>query len=401
MGNSSQVVVVGGGAAGLVAAVSAAKAGADVTVLEADKRVGQKILKTGNGRCNLTNSHITFSDYHNGPAIMPLLEAYPSSKVLGFFAELGLLVTEESEGRIYPLSNTANTVLDVLRDACKWNDVKVSCERKVEAIRKKEPGFELVCEGGDVFGAERVIVATGGGTDLLSSFGHVITPFAPMLCPLKTDTAPLKGLSGVRAHARVSAYRTQNDSEPVSVRYGEVLFRDYGLSGIVIFDMSRVVEEGYWLNIDFLPQLSPEQCGSLFAMKYPALRARANKLFGREPNLTELMCGCFHARVNDAIIRMAGSKPSDVATIDKLPMVAHFSKNFRIRVIGRTELAQAQVTRGGASPWEFDSLRLESRMCPGLFAAGETLDVDGRCGGFNLHWAWASGMAAGAAAATR
>ena len=188
-------------------------------------------------------------------------------------------------------------------------------------------------------------------------------------------------------------------AEPRIVSYGEVLFRDYGLSGIVIFDMSREIGAGGILSLDFLPQLSPSQCVNYFTAKYASLSTSINELFGRMPNFTELMCGCFHTRVNDAVVRMAGFKPSEPATAKTLPKIAATAKDFRVRVTGLAETNQAQVTRGGASPWEFDSLTLESRLKPGIYAAGETIDVDGRCGGFNLHWAWASGIAAGTAAA--
>ncbi len=400
MAGKVRVVVVGGGAAGLAAAISAARAGAAVTVVEAGKRVGQKILKTGNGRCNMTNANIQLTDYHNGAAVMPLLEEYPASRVLGFFGELGLLVTEEDEGRIYPFSNTANTVLDVLRDACKWNSVDVRCGQEVAQIDAAQPGYRLTCTNKSTFDADNVIIATGGGTDLLSAFGHTVEPFSPVLCPLKTDTKPLKGLSGVRARVRVTAYADKDATDPRAVRYGEVLFRDYGLSGIVIFDMSREVGAGAVLSLDFLPQLSPSQCSNYFSAKYASLSARVNELFGRTPNFTELMCGCFHTRINDAVVRAAGFKPSEPATAKTLPKIAATAKDFRLDVTGLAETNLAQVTRGGATPWEFDALTLESKLRPGIYAAGETLDIDGRCGGFNLHWAWASGIAAGTAAAT-
>lgn len=141
-----RVVVVGGGASGLVAAICAARAGADVTVLEGASRVGQKILKTGNGRCNLTNARVGPADYRNGAAIMPLLEEFSPTRVLGFFGELGLLVSEEEEGRIYPLSNAANTVLDVLRAGCKWHAVDVRCGQKVVEIARMQPdGYRIIC----------------------------------------------------------------------------------------------------------------------------------------------------------------------------------------------------------------------------------------------------------------
>lgn len=399
MGGKVHVVVIGGGAAGLVAAISAARAGADVTVVEASARVGQKILKTGNGRCNLTNANVQFTDYYNGAAIMSLLEAHPTSRVLGFFGELGLLVTEEDEGRIYPLSNTANTVLDVLRAACEQANVDVRCNHRVADIQPTESGYRVECSNGRDIDAQRVIIATGGGTSLLSCLRHTIDPFAPVLCPLETDVKPLKGLSGVRARARVSAYADEESITPLATRYGEVLFRDYGLSGIVIFDMSREVGAGGVLSLDFLPQMSPSQCDAYFSAKYASLSQSIDERFDRAPNFTELMCGCFHTRVNDAIVRMAGFKPTALATRDMIPQVAAAVKNFRVGVTGIADASQAQVMRGGASPWEFDSLTLESRLRPGIYAAGETLDIDGRCGGFNLHWAWVSGMAAGTAAA--
>lgn len=156
-------MVVGGGASGLAAAICAARAGADVTVLEGASRVGQKILKTGNGRCNLTNARVEPADYRNGAAIMPLLEEFSPTRVLGFFGELGLLVSEEEEGRIYPLSNAANTVLDVLRAGCKWHAVDVRCGQKVVEIARMQPdGYRIICVNGNDFSADRVIIATGG-----------------------------------------------------------------------------------------------------------------------------------------------------------------------------------------------------------------------------------------------
>lgn len=370
-----------------------------MTVLEGASRVGQKILKTGNGRCNLTNARVEPADYRNGAAIMPLLEEFSPTRVLGFFGELGLLVSEEEEGRIYPLSNAANTVLDVLRAGCKWHAVDVRCGQKVVEIARMQPdGYRIICVNGNDFSADRVIIATGGGTDLLASLGHTIEPFSPVLCPLKTDTRPLKGLTGVRARARVSAFVDEDATEPRAVRYGEVLFRDYGLSGIVIFDMSREVGDGAVLSLDFLPQLSLGQCDGYFSAKYASLSASASELFGRAPNLTEFMCGCFHTRVNDAVVRAAGFKPSESVTPEMLP------GSSRRQGLPRAGHGTCRDRSGSGDarrslPWEFDSLTLESRLRPGVYATGETLDVDGRCGGFNLHWAWASGMAAGAAAA--
>lgn len=399
MGEQRHVAVIGGGAAGLTAAIAAAREGAAVIIFEAAGRVGQKILKTGNGRCNLTNAQVLPADYHEPHYVAPLIEAWPSERVLGFFSELGLVTLEEDEGRIYPFSNTASSVLDVLRDACARLDVQALCEREVIAIECRERDFELACADGSTYTADRVIVATGGATSLLARVGHEMAPFHPVLCPLKTDTRALKGLSGVRTYAKVSAYDAADADEAYSWLFGEVLFRDYGLSGIVIFDMSREVDEGDYLGLDFLPQATEEQCEQWLNETYRIMCKCADEHNTPVPTYSELLRGVFHARLANAILRMAGCKPSQLASQETFAAIAHAVKDFRLQVTGFGNVKQAQVTRGGASMDEFDALTLESRLRPGLFAAGEVLDVDGRCGGFNLHWAWASGLAAGAAAA--
>lgn len=192
MGGRIRAVVVGGGASGLAAAICAARAGADVTVLEGASRVGQKILKTGNGRCNLTNARVEPADYRNGAAIMPLLEEFSPTRVLGFFGELGLLVSEEEEGRIYPLSNAANTVLDVLRAGCKWHAVDVRCGQKVVEIARMQPdGYRIICVNGNDFSADRVIIATGwrnGSARFLGTYDRAV--LARALSPQDRYQAP-------------------------------------------------------------------------------------------------------------------------------------------------------------------------------------------------------------------
>lgn len=401
MDDTMRVAVIGGGASGLAAAICAARAGASVCVFESARRVGQRLLKTGNGRCNLTNMHVHPADYHEPSQVAPLIEAYPAGRVLDFFEGLGLLTVEEDDGRVYPLSNNANTVLDVLRAACARHGVEELCGHEVTNICACDDGFEIACANGGRVTAGRVIVATGGGTSLLAGLGHEVVPFSPALCPLKTDTAALKGLSGVRAYAKVSAYDSADEVDAYAWLYGELLFRDYGLSGIVIFDMSREIDPGDYLGIDFVPQLTVEQYAAWLAYKHEAFCGSATGANSQPQTYAKLMCGDFHTRINDAIIKKAGCRPSDDVRPDALPVIAQTAKDFRVQVTGHGDVSQAQVMRGGAAMDEFDPLTLESRLHAGLFAAGETLDVDGRCGGFNLHWAWASGIAAGTAAAAQ
>ena len=397
----NNVIVIGGGAAGLAAAISAAQAGAHVTVLEASKRVGQKILKTGNGRCNLTNTQVSAGDYYEALYAAPLIEEYPADRVLDFFDSLGLLTIEEEDGRIYPLSNSANTVLDVLRNACNRLGIDIACNCKVEKIQCTNNGIELLCSQGNSFSADRIIVATGGGNNLLRHLGHTVVPHQPVLCSLATDTKPLRGLSGVRVHAKVSAYENQNDTEPYAWLFGEVLFRDYGLSGIVIFDMSREVDEGDYIGLDFLPQVSHEDCLEWLVTTHNELKKQKSPDSCLEITYSELLCGVFHKRINEAILRMAQIKSSAAVDPKMLSVIVNIAKDFRVQVTGVGDTSKAQVTRGGAAIDEFDPLTLESKLYPNVFAAGETLSIDGRCGGFNLHWAWASGIAAGTAAAEK
>lgn len=401
VGKDVHVAVAGGGAAGLVCAIAAAQEGASVTVFEAADRVGKKILKTGNGRCNLTNMRVSPGDYNHPEFVAPIIGTHPAAAVLGFFDELGLLVREEPDGRVYPLSNSANTVLNVLRSACDSHGVEVRCSAEVASIEKSGEGFVLECTDGASATADKVVVATGGATDLLACAGHAIEPFQPVLCPLRVEGDVLRGTSGVRAKATVSAYRKSDPYEPCLTMEGEVQFKDDGLSGIVVFDMSRFVEEGDELGLDLCQSKSTDQLVEWMESRLLAMNDVAADHGRPQVSYADLMCGMLHPRLNDAVMRVSGARRNDAAMPDVLYPLACNVKDFRVRIGGKRDKKQAQVTRGGARCDEFDGLTLESRTCPGLFAAGEALDVDGRCGGFNLHWAWASGIAAGRAAAKR
>lgn len=453
----NDVVVIGGGAAGLAAAVAAAQQGAAVTVLEAQERVGTKILATGNGRCNLTNTQIgtrsasgavAGADAYNCPAfVTAVLKRYDAQRIRLFFEQLGLATCEEREGRVYPLSNTASSVVDVLRAACERLNVRTMCGFAVDVITQEDGRFHIASPDGGRGSASRIIVACGGTSTLLRHCGHTLAPYQPVLCPLATQTDILRGLSGVRVRARVSAFDASSvNKTPFAREEGEVLFRAYGLSGIVIFNLSRLVQPGHSLSLDFLPDMENTEVEELLHQRLQVLLAdlgrwdglsalntstthdtpaaasnntRAAALRGRfapkersgaassdasapdanMPTYADLMCGLFHPRVNIAVLRAAHLKPSQRVVDDALPTLAAACKDLRVQVKGPTDVKHAQVTRGGALVDEFDSATLQSRKVPGLYAAGEVLNVDGRCGGYNLHWAWASGIIAGRSAA--
>lgn len=393
------MIIIGGGAAGLAAAISAARAGAQVTILEAQNRVGKKLLKTGNGRCNLTNARVRKHDYNDSSFVERIIDAQTPEAIVDFFARIGLLVSEQGEGRVYPLSNSANSVLDVLRYACQHMGVRMLCECKATSIERTGRGFTVACEDGRMHECSNVLVATGGGTHILESVGHTIVPFVPVLCPLKTETRDIRDLSGVRAKVALRAYAIEHEDVELAHEEGEVLFREYGLSGIVTFDMSRFVEPGNWLGIDFVPQQDEEEFLECLRRRHSSICSQLGMDGKALPSFFEYMAGCFHPKVNDAIVCAAGFRSTDLVQDFMLPLIASKAKDFRLKVLEIGDKAQAQVMRGGADTSQFDRGTLESKVCPGVFAAGETLNVDGRCGGFNLHWAWASGIVAGTAAA--
>ena len=424
----SRIAVIGAGASGLAAAVAAAECGADVTVFEASPRAGRPILATGNGRCNLTNTHIarspspavspsqpavspspavsplpgispeTASAYSAPSFVAPALAAHDCTELREWFWRLGLATVVDTGGmdggggRVYPLSRTAQTVVDVLLAACDRLGARIVCDRRIESIA---PGSGIWTD------FDAVIACTGGTSRLLETAGHTFAPQVPVLCPLATDTAPIRGLSGVRVRAQVTVRPSRESAEPRSSAApkfsepGEVLFRDYGVSGVVIFDASRYVQAGDILELDLLPSVGERELAD-------ALVDRARRL-GPKPTAEEVLRGLWHERVCQAILRAADddehtydesaydeSAYGESARDARVARTAYVAKHFRLRVEGPADTRHAQVTRGGAKLSEFDPQTMESRLVPHLHAAGETLDVDARCGGYNLHWAWSS-----------
>lgn len=368
------VAVIGGGCAGLCAAIAAATGGAEAVIYERNNRVGKKLLKTGNGRCNLSHSPVTPGDYNHPDFVTPVISAMDCGALLDFFQSLGLYTVTDDEGRCYPLSDTSSSVLDVLRLRCAALGVEERCGKELRSLGQRRGKWVLRFTDGEESEWDRVILATGGGTEFAKTAGHNMIPFSPVLCPLKTDTSPIKGLSGLRVRCRVTLLRK---GQTLCTEKGEVLFRDYGVSGIVILNMSRLAQPGDELSLNLLPEWSGEQVTAM--------------LREREDQENELFTGVFHRRVGEAITRNAGSR-----TLSSLYSAI---TDMRIRVEGAADTANAQVTRGGADVTEFDSHTMESHLRKGLYCVGEALDIDGRCGGYNLHWAFASGLTAGRSAA--
>jgi predicted Rossmann fold flavoprotein len=397
------VIVIGGGASGMVAALTAAEKNGNVVVLlERQARTGRKLMATGNGRCNLTNTDAAPENYHGADVafMAPAMAAFPPADTLAFFKNLGLLTVTEADGRVYPLSNSANSVADVLRYALERAGVSVLAGRPARAVRRVGGGFSVVTDEGEL-AADAVIVAAGGaageklggvkdGYELLQSFGHARTALFPSLVQITTDSAYPRALKGIKADARLTL---KNGEETIAASAGEILFTDTGVSGPAAFDISRAVstagDRKPVLVIDLLRDYPEDAVFSLLAARRAAL-----------PGLPagELLTGALHNRLGRMVVKSAGldgAKPLSALSDGELHGAASACKAFALPVRGTEGFQNAQVTAGGIKTSEFDPETLMSRIVPNLFACGEVLDIDGDCGGYNLQWAWASGRLAG------
>ena len=391
-----ELLILGGGASGLAAAIEASREGARVTVLEKLDRVGKKILATGNGRCNLLNLYASPADYNDPSFVGRVFAQFDVQSDLRFFRSMGLLTTADAEGRVYPRSGAASSVLDVLRMECARLGVRIVCGEAAAEIRR-EGGTFLV----GAHRADAVIAACGGkaspahGTDgsgyrLLEAFGHPCTALHPALVQLRTDPEFVRGLKGLRAAVTLTL-RTPDGGTHASE--GEVLFTDYGLSGIAAMELSRYAADGGTMQIDFLPDMDKPQTQLLL---------REAKERGGNCPLEQLLLGAVHSRIGQAVLRDTLRRkltaPCDTLTDAELLSLADALKAFPIRVTGTKGFADAQVTAGGLDTAAFADT-LESKRVPGLFACGEILNIDGKCGGYNLTFAWSSGRIAGRSAA--
>ena len=395
------VLIIGGGASGMMAALNAAQNGHCVTLLERQARVGRKLLSTGNGRCNLTNLNVSPAHYHGeAPSFADYALQYADvASTLRRFADLGLLTVTEDSGRVYPYSNMAGSVLDVLRFALEQPGIALHTGVTVTRLRKKGELFTAETEGGETFTARRVILAAGGaagskvggvmdGYRLAKSLGHHRTALYPSLVQLKTDPTYPRSLKGVKADARIRILR---GGEAIAENRGEILFTEYGVSGPAVFDISRRVStggEGLMCELNFFPDWDERSVLHWLQQRRDAMASR---------EASALLTGAIHARLGQTVCKAAGftNRRISALTDDDLRCIAHRAVCFTLPITGTCGFDQAQVTAGGLRTDEFDPTTMESRLVPGFYACGEVLDIDGDCGGYNLQWAWSSGLLAG------
>ena len=398
----NQVLVIGGGASGMMAALTAAEDKNNrVVLLERQQRVGKKLLATGNGRCNLSNTGASLERYHGAERDFArhALTKYPPEAVLARFAALGLLTVTEPSGRVYPLSDTAGSVVDVLRFALERAGVDVRTACPARELWREDGGYAVRTDT-ETLHADDLIVACGGpageklggvrdGFELLRPLGHKSTKLYPALVQLLTAPEYPRALKGVRADA---ALRLLSGEVCLAQAGGELQFIEKGVSGPAVFDLSREasVRGGeLTLSADFLREYDGD---TVFAL----LRQRREAL----PELPagELWTGMLHNRLGRMLVKYAAleqSRPLGSLSDRELGRAARACRDFRLPVLGTEGFDHAQVTAGGLRTAAFNPETLESWFMPRLFVCGELLDIDGDCGGFNLQWAWASGMLAG------
>ncbi len=422
MGAPGGVIIVGGGAAGMVAAIAAARLGAAVTLLERLPRVGKKLLATGNGRCNFANACPQLNRYHGrNPGFAAVtLTAFDLGATLRFFAELGIAAREEDAGKIFPRSGQASSILDMLRHELARLGSEIRCETEVTRLARQHGSWEVTTRTG-IFRGDAVVLASGGraspqlgsngsGYALVQPLGHRLIPPFPALTRIRVASPFLKHLKGVKIDGVATLLpqgpnRTRSGRlppEPGDAATGEILFTESGLSGPPILDLSRRVGEraqrgeGTLVQLDLCPEIA---AGDLEAL----LRER---FAGRAAVSAELaLVGFLHKRLIVPILKVAGiADPTRLAASLVKPEVAAIAailKGWCFEVTGTDSWGDAQVTAGGVDTADVSPATLESRLAPGLFFAGEVLDIDGDCGGFNLQWAWSSGHRAGTGAAER
>lgn len=388
----TKIAVIGAGAAGLSCAIMLKHKNKDlsITVYESNDRVGKKLSTTGNGRCNITNINLSVDRYHGDSEFaQKILAKFDYNSQKSFFERLGVPFVIEEDGKVYPMSLQASSVVDALRFEAQDLHINIELSKTITSVIKVNDKFKIEEETYDA-----VVIATGGkaggkniqtvGYDILKKFGHKIEPLYPSLVQLKTDTSIIKQLKGIKIKGSITIKTlTSNKTES-----GEILFCDYGISGPPVLQVSRLANEASPIvTIDFLPNISKTE---LLNMLTKRINMHPNR------NIAELFTGFLNKRIGQVMSKLANCNLNDkCTTISKkqLDHVCSLLKEFELNVIGTNGFENSQVTAGGAQTNQFFD-NLMSKKAKGLFAVGEILNVDGDCGGFNLAFAWASASVA-------
>lgn len=397
------MIVVGAGAAGLIASITAARAGQNVTVLEQNNKIGKKILVSGNGKCNIDNKYISSTRFHgqNPEFIEMVLEGYGFDAVEKFFTSIGLELIEGKEGKMFPLSLQASSVVELLEYEAKKTGVQILCDGAVTSIINEGDTFTLETSLGSKK-CKKLLLASGspaapqlGGSNSGYAFatrmGHSLIPRHPSLVQLCSDETWVKACTGVKVAGMAQLYA---NGEYITEKKGDLLFTNYGISGLAILDLSREVStrladyDFCELNLDLMPEFSKEKL--------------TNLLLNRIDNTSEKPIGLWlHGILNKKLIPVILTQSKCKVKIEKelnrkeIGKLVYAIKNLKLSISDTKGFKGAEVATGGVNTTEIDPRTMESKLVPNLFFAGEILDVDGDRGGFNFHFAWVSGLRVG------
>jgi predicted Rossmann fold flavoprotein len=401
------MIIIGGGAAGLCAAVTAAREGGRVTLLEQNSRVGKKILVSGNGKCNIGNRHIALHRFHsqNPDFVKKVLQGYDASVIVDFFRSIGLELTEGREGRLFPLSQQASSVAELLAYEAESAGVEIVYDCRVNSLAYEQQHFVLETSRG-TRACKTVLIACGspaapqlGGNDsgyaFAAGLGHTLIPRHPSLVQLLSEEPWVKKCAGVKTEGVARLY---TNGEYITEKKGDLLFTNYGISGLAILDISREVSlrlaqfDYCELSLDLMPAFSKEKLTRL-------LLARIDQKSQKPVSLW--LQGIMHKKLVPVILEHARIKSPVENQLHRkeINSLVHTIKHLRLSISGTKGFQGAEVSTGGVDTREIDPQTMASRQLPGLYFAGEIVDVDGDRGGFNFHFAWVSGMRAGISSA--
>lgn len=404
------ILIIGGGASGIMAAITSKDMGRDTAIIEGSSRIGNKILITGNGRCNITNSDISIERYHSENEDFPksILSNFSLSSTIDFFRTLGLPITNLESQKMYPLSLQASSVLDIFRMAIEDRSIPVYLDTKVKSIDITSNGFKVKTNTDTSFSCNKIILCCGGksapntgsdgsGFTLAQNLGHTIIHPIPALVQLKLAYKNLKAISGVKFNGNAQIFV---DNKPLKKEFGEILFTDYGISGPPILQLSRIASYNLYknksvkLSIDMMPHVNNDDLKESLENHWGMFNYRS---------VFDSFIGIINKKIIPILLKEASikdiHKPCFELTWMEKQKIFDLMKNWQFTVSGTNAFKNSQVTAGGIDTKEVNSMTLESKIVKSLFFAGEILDVDGDCGGFNLQWAWSSGFTAGKSAA--
>lgn len=405
-----RILIIGGGASGIIAAITAARNGAEVILLERNPRIGKKLLATGNGRCNYTNVNVDVSCYHGHHPhfVKDVLGAFGVQETLDFFEQLGIVPKVEEFGKIFPMSGQASSILDVLMYELNEAGVSIVCNAYVRSIRKMKNRFILTLEDDTEITGDKVILAAGGkalpssGSDgssysMARELGHTITEIFPALVQLKLEGAFFKQIEGVKFFGTAEII---HNGKMLAKDSGDILFANYGVSGPPILQISRQASKLFqehqevFLRLTILNSMNREELRNLLIKRFN---------FMPQKTLAFSLVGLINKRLIPVILKEAGftdiKRSVASLNVQEREKILEVLQDWRFLIRGTKSWPSAQVTAGGIDTKKINPETMESRIVKGLYFAGEIIDVDGLCGGFNLQWAWSSGYVAGKNAA--